>query len=360
MFEENIFGLVPKKDLLDIGYDVTRPNEPADQLFGDIKTDNLLAYWETMSSVYNLPVMAQYHAFDTVTRKTIRRPIDAKNIEKGLIKVKIPTTERLQQLLDRGVTAQTALEKRVLDDGFTVSDEVFTRSKVSKNEVLATGKLTIKENNLDITIDYGVPQENTNLTLDFGAGAEKPLFEQMEDLIKFASDRGVKLNGIYTSKAMLNAMRKDSSFQKAVNGYVMDGQILRKSAFNAFMNDELEINRIIVNDYQYSLPLTEGSDGRPVTDARRYYPVDKITFFAGDGKIGDGLWGDPPTVRANNFMAGATNAEASKPSPYVYVSQYVETDPVIVWTKAEGLFVPALFNPTALFIATKTATPLNA
>ena len=360
MFEENIFGLVPKKDLLDIGYDVTRPNEPADQLFGDIKTDNLLAYWETMSSEYNLPVMAQYHAFDTVTRKTIRRPIDTKNIEKGLIKVKIPTTERLQQLLDRGVVAQTALEKRVLDDGFTVSEEVFTRSKVAKNEVLATGKMTIKENNLDITIDYGVPQDNVNLTLDFGAGAEKPLFEQMEDLLAAAVAKGVTLNGIYTSKAMLSAMRKDSSFQKAVNGYVMDGQILRESAFKAFLNEELGINRVITNDYQYSLPLTEGSDGRPVTSARRFYPVDKITFFAGDGKIGDGLWGDPPTVRANNFMAGATDAAASNVSPYVYVSQYVEDDPVIVWTKAEGLFVPALFNPTALFIATKTATPLNA
>jgi hypothetical protein len=117
---------------------------------------------------------------------------------------------------------------------------------------------------------------------------------------------------------------------------------------------------VITNDYQYSLPLTEGSDGRPVTDARRFYPADKITFFSGDGKIGDGLWGDPPTVRANNFMAGATDAAASQSSPYVYVSQYVENDPVIVWTKAEGLFVPALFNPTALFIATKTATPLNA
>ena len=90
MFEENIFGLVPKKDLLDIGYDVTRQNEPADRLFGDVKTDNLLAYWETMSSEYNLPVMAQYHAFDTVTRKTIRRPIDTKNIEKGLTKGKTP------------------------------------------------------------------------------------------------------------------------------------------------------------------------------------------------------------------------------------------------------------------------------
>lgn len=32
MFEENIFGLVKQKELLQIGYDVTRQNEPADQL----------------------------------------------------------------------------------------------------------------------------------------------------------------------------------------------------------------------------------------------------------------------------------------------------------------------------------------
>ena len=110
MFEENIFGLVKQKELLQIGYDVTRQNEPADQLFGDIKTDNLMAYWETMSSQYNLPVMAQYHAFDTVTQKTMRRPIDAKNIEKGLIKSKIATSERLQALVRE-------------NDGFRISEE---------------------------------------------------------------------------------------------------------------------------------------------------------------------------------------------------------------------------------------------
>lgn len=357
MFEENILGMVSKKDLLQIGYDVTRQNEPADQLFGDVKTENLLAYWETMSSEFNLPVMAQFHAFDTVTQKTMRRPIDSKNVEKGLIKVKIPTSERLQALIDRGVTSQTELEKRVFNDGFTVSEEVFTRSKVAKNEVLATGKMSIKENNLDITIDFGVPQENTQLALDFGAGAEKPVLEQLYDLIAAATAKGAIITGIYTSKAMLGKLRKDGSMQKAVNGYVMDGQLLRESALREFMNEEFGIARIITNDNHYSLPLTEGSDGRPVTDSRRFYPENKITFFAGDGKIGDGIWGDPPTVRAEKFMAGASNATASESSPYVYVSQYKEDDPVIVWTKAEGLFVPAIYNPTGLFIATAANTP---
>ena len=68
-FEENIFGLAAKKDLLQIGYDVTRPNDPVDQLIGDDKTDNLIAEWESIASQYNLPVMAQFHAFDVEAQK---------------------------------------------------------------------------------------------------------------------------------------------------------------------------------------------------------------------------------------------------------------------------------------------------
>ena len=53
-FEENIFGLVAKKDLLQIGYDVTRPNDPVDQLIDDDKTDNLIAEWESLAAEYGI------------------------------------------------------------------------------------------------------------------------------------------------------------------------------------------------------------------------------------------------------------------------------------------------------------------
>ena len=353
MFEENIFGLVPKKDLLDIGYDVSRPNEPADQLFGDIKTDNLLAYWETMSSEYNLPVMAQYHAFDTVTRKTIRRPIDTKNIEKGLIKVKIPTTERLQQLLDRGVVAQTALEKRVLDDGFTVSEEVFTRSKVAKNEVLATGKFTIHENNLNLTVDYGVPAGNVSKTLDFGAGAASPLDEQLLALTEEAKAAGKPITGIYTSGAMIAKLRKNAALQAVINGSTMVGKLIRRADLLDYLADEFGITRVLEQDGHYSLPLTMGDNGRPVATSERYYPIDRISFFHADNKLGDGLWGDPPEVSAARFM----EVSGSEVSPYVYVSQYAEDDPAVTWTKASGLFIPVLYNPTGLYTADVISTP---
>ena len=88
-WENNIFGLVKDADLLNIGQNVTRPNDPIDGLFGDEKTNNIFAKWQTIANEYRLPRMAQFHAFDTESQQTVRVPVDTHNIEKGLIKVKI-------------------------------------------------------------------------------------------------------------------------------------------------------------------------------------------------------------------------------------------------------------------------------
>lgn len=354
-FEENLFGLVRKQDLLQIGFDVTRPNDPVDQLIGDVKTDNIIAYWESIASQYNLPVMAMFHSFDVEAQKTLRIPVDLHNIEKGLIKVKIDQSERLQALMARGVVDEDKLYDRVLDDGYNLSEQVFTRTKVAKNELLATGKVTIKENNLDITVDYGVPAANLNKTLDFGAGAAKAIDEQLLDLTEAAEAAGRAITGIYTSKAMFNKLRKDASLQADINGTAMAGKLLSQAALEAFLNNEFGIKRVLINDLHYSKPLTMGANGRPVVTDVRYYPVDKITFFAGDGTIADGLWGDPPEVVAANFMKQA-GVSTSEVSPYVYVTQYAEPDPAIVWTKASGLFMPALYDPNSLYVATATET----
>ena len=355
-FEENIFGLVAKKDLLQIGYDVTRPNDPVDQLLGDDKTDNLIAEWESIAAEYGIPVMAQFHAFDVESQKTLRIPIDVHNIEKGLIKVKIDQSERLRALIGRGVTSDDALYNKVLDDAGNLAEQVFTRSKVAKNEVLATGKLTIRENNLNLTVDYGVPADNLGKVIDFGAGASATVADQLLELTEGASAAGVPITGIYTSKAMVNKFRQDASIQKAINGANMVGMLVRNADLKAYLDEEFGITRILINDAHYSLPLTMGNNGRPVASSQRYYPANRITFFHADGKVGDGIWGDPPEVSAAKFMEVSESTE----SPYVYVTQYAENDPAIVWTKASGLFMPVLYNPNALYVAAAANTPLNA
>lgn len=358
MFENNIFGMVSPDELLDIGYDVTRPNDPVDQVFDDVKTDSLLAYWETMQDQYNIPVMAQFHAFDVESQKTVRVPIDTQNVEKGLIKVKLDQSERLRALLNRGVQAENRLREKVLNDAFNLAEEVFTRTKVAKNEVLYSGKVTIKENNLDLTVDYGVPAGNLAKELDFGAGAAKPLDEQLYDLFEEADGKGTTLNSIYTSKAIITKMLKDPSLQKAINGSLMVGQLIKRADLESYLSTEFGITRILTNDLHYSLPYTLDSNGRPVAHDRRYYPQDRISFFSADGFLGTGIWGDTPSVTAKKFgKIPDADPETTEVGPYVFVNQYKENDPDILWTKAEGLFMPVVYRPTGLYVATAKATP---
>lgn len=352
-FEDNIFGLVNQKDLLNVGFDVERPNDPTDQIFGNVKTDNIVAYWESIAAEYNIPVMAQFHAFDVEAQKTLRIPIDVHNIEKGLIKVKIDQSERLRALIDRGVTDQNALVERVYRDGYNLAEQVFTRAIVAKNELLATGKVTIAENNLNLTVDYGVPAANLQKTLDFGDGADAGVDEQLLALKETSTAAGLPIDTMYCGEADFNRLRKNAAIQKAVNGANMVGQLVRGNDLREYLSQEFGINRVLIQDGVYSLPLYMDK-GRPKATSKRLYPQGKFTFLhTGGGNIGDGLWGDPPEVSAARFM----DVSGSEVSPYVYVSQYAENDPAVIWTKASALFMPVIYNPNALYVASYVSTP---
>lgn len=345
-WENNILGFVPKTDWLDIDFNPTRPNDPIDTLFSDTKTDNLVAEWESIASEYQIPVMAQFHGFDTEAQTTFRVPIDNHNIEKGLIKVKINQSERMRTLLRAGVQNDQMYDY-VIRDGARLGEQVITRTKVAKNELMATGKITIKENNLDLTVDYGVESDQTGLSLDLGVNADVPA--QLQAIIDAALDKGVTLTGILTSKANITKMRKNKFIQKAIYGSVGDGQLVRVSEIESYLDEEFGISVVITNDLTYGASSKIGADGRPQITTARYFPADVVSFFATNagGRMGTGLWGDPPEVDAGQFMSVSGSTE----SPYVYISQWMEKDPAVLWTKASTLFMPVLYNPNSLWIA---------
>jgi hypothetical protein len=72
------------------------------------------------------------------------------------------------------------------------------------------------------------------------------------------------------------------------------------------------------------------------------------------GRLGVGLWGNPPEVDLAEF-GDKVNAETAV-SPYVYVTQYKTDDPAVIWTKASGLFIPVLYNPDSLYVASVVNT----
>lgn len=352
-WENGIFGFIPEAEWLNTEFNPTRQSDPIDGLLGDLKTDNLMAQWQTIQSEYQIPVMAQFHGFDTESQTTFRVPVDTHNIEKGLIKVKMNQSERLRALTRAGVR-EDALYDYVLNDGIRLADQVITRTKVAKNELLATGKVTIKENNLDLTVDYGVSADQTSLEIDFGPAQDVPA--QIQAIVDKALEKGVTLTGIVTSRTILTKLRNHVSVQKAINGNIGIGTIVKRSALDAWLDEEFGITTIITNDLTYGADATLDGNGVPHITNRRYFPANKITFFAPapSGRLGVGLWGDPPEIDPPALDMGASTSSVS---PYVYISQWKEKDPAVLWTKASALFMPVLYNPSSLFIATTIETP---
>lgn len=352
-YEDNIFGLIPQADWLNVGFNVERQNDPIDTLFGDEKTNNITAQWQTIASEYQIPVMAQFHGFDTEANTTFRVPVDTHNIEKGLIKVKINQSERMRVLLKSGIR-EDEMYDYIVNDGIRLAEQVFTRTKVAKNELMATGKITIKENNLDLTVDYGVPASQTAYTLDLATTAD--ISGQIQAIIDDATDKGVTITGMLTSRKNITKMRNNAGLQKNINGNIGAGALIKAAALKDYLEEEFGISQIITNDLTYGASSTIGVDGRPSITQKRYFPENKVTFFATNagGKMGVGLWGDPPEVDIARF--GTSVSTESSISPFVYVSQYAEKDPAVIWTKASGLFIPVLYNPYSLFISTVTDT----
>lgn len=348
-WENNILGFIPKEDWLDIPFNPTRPNDPIDALFGDVKTDNLVAEWESIAAEYQIPVMAQFHGFDTEAQTTFRVPVDSHNIEKGLIKVKINQSERMRALLRSGVQ-NDQLYDYVIRDGVRLGEQVITRTKVAKNELMATGKITIKENNLDLVVDYGVDPTHVGLTLDLSTNAD--ISAQIQDIIDQALDKGVIITGMLTSRKNISKMRKNESLQKEISGNMGVGALVKGSELESYLSEEFGITQIITNDLTYGASASIGNNGRPNIKTERYFPDNKVTFFATNagGRMGVGLWGDSPEVDAGQFM----NVSGSTESPYVIISQWMEKDPAVLWTKASGLFMPVLYNPDSLWIASVT------
>lgn len=356
IFRNDVLGFIPEADWLSVGYNVTRQGDPIDGLFGDVKTDNLVAYWQSIAAEYQIPVMAQFHGFDTEAQKTFRVPVDTHNIEKGLIKVKLNQSERLRELARAGVQGDQAIYDYVMNDGMRLAEQVVTRTKVAKNELLASGKVTIKENDLDLTVDYGVPAANLAKTIDVGDGASTDLPSQLQTLVDDAADEGVTITGMVLSRKNVTKMRQNSAIQKAINGTAGDGMLVRESALRAYLAEEYGINNIITNDLTYAVPNGYDATGRPLVTQKRYYPQNKISFISTNtaGQMGTGLWGNPPEVDAARAFDQSGNSGLN---PFVFITQWGETDPAVLWTKASALFMPVLYNPNSLYVASVSETP---
>ena len=325
----NVLESITEEERLNFSqsFDVKRPGI-LDTIFPDTKTQYLKAEYYRLMSGQRLPEVAFVHALDTEAEIGTRPGFEKVLTEKLFIKRKINQSERLRQAIENGVPDNEALKNFVFDDAANLFESVVARANVMKGQFLSTGAVTVKENHVDMGIDYGVPA-TAKVTLTNWATPEADIMGDIQKMVTVAEDNGYVVNKALTSLKMINYMRNNTAMQTAVLGAANKRLLTKQELANLLMQEyAITIDRC---DEKFRFKKADGS-----LKTGRYFKEDVFTLYEADanGSFGTGLWGvTPEELEYRQFVQEENRS-------FVTLSMWATQDPVAVWTKASGMFVP--------------------
>ena len=325
----NVLETITEEERLNFSqsFDVKRPGILG-TIFPDTKTQYLKAEYYRLMAGQRLPEVAFVHALDTEAEIGSRPGFEKVLTEKLFIKRKINQSERLQQAIENGVPDDNNLKKFVFDDAANLFEGVVARANVMKGQFLSTGIVKIKENHVDMSIDYGVTSD-AKVTLTDWSKPDADIMGDISKMVAIAEDNGYVVNKALTSLKMINYMRNNTAMQTAVLG-----------AANKRLLTKQELTNLLMQEYGFTIDRCDEkyryrkADGTLKTG--RYFKEDVFTLYEADanGSFGVGLWGvTPEELEYRQFIQKENRS-------FVTLSMWATPDPVAVWTKASGMFVP--------------------
>lgn len=325
----NVLETITEEERLNFSqsFDVKRPGILG-TIFPDTKTQYLKAEYYRLMAGQRLPEVAFVHALDTEAEIGSRPGFEKVLTEKLFIKRKINQSERLQQAIENGVPDDNNLKKFVFDDAANLFEGVVARANVMKGQFLSTGIVKIKENHVDMSIDYGVTSD-AKVTLTDWSKPDSDIMGDIQKMVAIAEDNGYVVNKALTSLKMINYMRNNTAMQTAVLG-----------AANKRLLTKQELTNLLMQEYGFTIDRCDEkyryrkADGTLKTG--RYFKEDVFTLYEANanGSFGSGLWGvTPEELEYRQFIQEENRS-------FVTLSMWDTPDPVAVWTKASGMFVP--------------------
>lgn len=325
----NVLETITEEERLNFSqsFDVKRPGILG-TIFPDTKTQYLKAEYYRLMAGQRLPELAFVHALDTEAEIGSRPGFEKVLTEKLFIKRKINQSERLQQAIENGVPDDENLKKFVFDDAANLFEGVIARANVMKGQFLSTGIVKINENHVDMSIDYGVTSDS-KVTLTDWSKPDSDIMGDIQKMVAIAEDNGYVVNKALTSLKMINYMRNNTAMQTAVLG-----------AANKRLLTKQELTNLLMQEYGFTIDRCDEkyryrkADGTLKTG--RYFKEDVFTLYEANanGSFGSGLWGvTPEELEYRQFIQEENRS-------FVTLSMWATPDPVAVWTKASGMFVP--------------------
>lgn len=330
----DVLHLVENKDLLEYTENLAyKTNFAVDKYFPKQKSRALKALISQLVEGGEVPVMAQFHSLDAEARIGDRSNYRELQFEKLPIKEKLNVTERILEAFGEGVSdnLKTEVLRFIFDDASNLVSRVLTRMAVANSEVLATGKLVIKENNIDTVIDYNIPSTN-KVTFTAWSDANHDIVADLDNINAIAKKAGYKITKAICNSSVIAHITKNAALRATLSN---SGLLPTSNRVVAVLEDAVGYG-FEVNDDVYKTSLSGAT--------KNMYPDNTITFItSADAGVGAGALGYTPEE-----LAGINASERS----LVTLTKYNTEDPVALWTKASSLYVPVLRNPNGIFIAT--------
>ena len=328
----DILNLITNKDRIDFSENyVYKHDFKLTRLFPANKTKNLKVAVNRLVENGNLPVMANFHAFDTEAKIGDRTNYREIQVEKLLIKEKLNETERILELLGNKPEPQDAIDF-IYDDMENLASRVETRAELANNQVLSTGQLSINENNFTTIVDYGYDTDH-NISLTGWNTASHDIIGDLNNVKKKGRQAGKNITRALTSEAIINFMMKNTAIQAF---FTNANVLLTESRLLQWVYENFGI-AFEVNEDIYKTSAD-------ATTTHRFFPENKISFFCGTGAIGKGFYAPTPEE------LGLNDGVATKGN--ITITQWETPDPVAVWTKASAIYLPVIADIDSLFIAT--------
>ena len=247
--------------------------------------------------------------------------------EKEIIALESPRNEAERAYLMRNVYA----------DFDALVESIKARIEAMRMEIVATGKVTLDENNLDAAIDFGVPAENKAANVDWSAETSNPI----NDMITWKNQLDTAPARVLTSTTVLSKILANKNVVNALFGKD-SARIATVGELNNYLS-QLGLPKIYTYDAKYRKLEANGKYTK-----HRYFPENAFVMMPGE-PLGETIYG--PT--AEEIRLQRDPSIDIRTVGKILAMMYEEgTDPVSTWEKAVATALPALKCADELFQAT--------
>lgn len=295
---------------------------------------------DQLSGGSRIPIAASIHDFDTEA-EIGSRIANKQELELSLIKRKMQLKETDIIALEnpRTKAEQDYLVGQVYNDIDQLVAGVRARVEAMRMEVLAAGQVTVKENGLNFTLDYHVPDEHKEALTGTSVWTNENS-DPLADIERWIDTLDTKPTRALTSRKIYRALATHPKIIAAIFGKD-SGRVVSQADLDAFMETH---GYPVIRTYDEKYKVQE-ANGTYTT--KKYFPENKFAMF-NDDLLGETLYG--PTAEETRLTRDP--AVDTSLVGNVLASVYDETrDPVGTWTKAVATALPSFAAADEVFQA---------